>query len=178
MPTAIARTLHLRETGARPIEVALREHLRYRHMVLVLDNFEQVTAAASFMAALLETARRLTVLVTSRSLLHVRGEHEFQVTPLEVPRLGDVPLADIEQSSAVALFLLQMRMRRPTFALTAEMARRVVEVCDLVDGRPLGIELAAAHSTLLSPARSAGAAEVRPVGLALVGRARRAGPAS
>src|SRR5262249_13980114 len=86
---AIAQPLGIRETAARPVLDELQDYLRDKHMLLCLDNFEHVLPAAPLVGALLATCRRLKVLVTSRALLHVYGEHDFEVPPLVLPARGE-----------------------------------------------------------------------------------------
>jgi predicted ATPase len=128
---------------------AVLEHLRDRRMLLVLDNLEQLEAAGEVVAALLAAASGLVLLATSRGPLHVPGEHEFPVPPLEVPREAD--LATVTDSAAVRLFAQQAAMVRPAFAITQDNAADVAAICRRVDGLPLAIELAAARVKLLAP---------------------------
>ncbi len=148
----IAGALGLREGGGRPLAERLAGHLRDRHTLLVLDNFEQVTEAAPLVADLLATCPDLTVLATSREPLRVGGEQEFAVQPLALPdptslHPGDLP----ERSPAVALFVQRARAVKPDFALTASNARAVAEICRRLDGLPLALELAAARIKVLPP---------------------------
>ncbi len=85
--TTIVHTLGLRETGNRPLLDLLKSFLQNKHLLLLLDNFEQIIAAAPALADLLEACPQLKLLVTSREVLRVRGEHEFVVQPLPVPDL-------------------------------------------------------------------------------------------
>ena len=82
---AIAQALGLREMGGRPLRNRLTKYLHERHMLLVLDNFEHVVAAAPDIADLLIACPYLTVLVTSRDILRLSGEHTFPVPPLTLP---------------------------------------------------------------------------------------------
>ncbi len=106
---SIAHTLGVRETTGKPLIADLKEHLHYSHhpaMLLLLDNFEHVISAGAMLAELLEASAGVKVLVTSRALLHVYGEHDFPVPPLALPDLN--LLCDVETLSrtpAVALFL-------------------------------------------------------------------------
>jgi predicted ATPase/DNA-binding CsgD family transcriptional regulator len=142
LPT-IARVLGIREGGDRSVFDRLKEALAGRRLLLVLDNLEQVNAAAPLIAAALDECRGLSVLATSRSALSISGEREFPVPPLSLGR-GD--------SEAVQLFVERARAARPGFALTEANALPVGEVCRRLDGLPLAIELAAARSKMLSPA--------------------------
>ena len=128
---------------------AVLEHLRDRRMLLVLDNLEQLAGAGEVAATLLAAAPHLVLLATSRGPLHVPGEHEFPVPPLEVPRAAD--LATVTDSAAVRLFAQQAGMVRPAFGITEDNAADVAAICRRLDGLPLAIELAAARVRLLAP---------------------------
>jgi predicted ATPase/class 3 adenylate cyclase len=148
----IAGTLGLRERADQPIVETLREHLRGRQLLLLLDNFEQVTPAAALVGDLLAAAPRVKGLVTSRGALRVQGEQEYPVQPLSVPStdkgLGAGVVAGF---AAVQLFVERARSVRPDFVVTDENAAAVGEICRRLDGLPLAIELAAARLRLLSP---------------------------
>ena len=148
---AIAQALGLKEEKGFPIEENLKAYLHTRRMLLVLDNFEQVMDAASLVAGLLETGSGLKILVTSRSVLHLYGEHEFELPPLTLPDLRQVSVDEISQSQAVALFVERARAIHADFNLTPKNALAVAELCVQLDGLPLAIELAAARTKLLSP---------------------------
>ena len=152
MPT-IAQTLGLKEAGSQPIAEILRAHLAdKRRLLLVLDNFEQVAAAASEVAALLAASPGLRVLVTSRVSLHLRGEREYPLVPLPLPDRGHLPPAEtLSQYAAVALFIERAQAARPDFAVTAANAPAIAEICARLDGLPLAIELAGARVKLLPP---------------------------
>jgi len=128
---------------------AVMEHLRDRRTLLVLDNLEQLAHAAEVIAALLAAAPRLVVLATSRGPLHLQGEHELPVPPLDLPR--EPALEQVTASGAVRLFVQQVSMVRPGFAVTAGNAAEVAAICRRLDGLPLAIELAASRARLLSP---------------------------
>ena len=155
--TAIAQTLGVRNTGDGPVEDKLVMALRNRRVLLVLDNFEQVLPAGAVVARLLAALPSLNVLVTSRSLLRVNGEHNFELGPLAQPhpngddRAGAVHLAAARRSPAVTLFVERSRAVRPDFELTGENVEAVVRICVALDGVPLALELAAARIRLLSP---------------------------
>ena len=123
-------------------------HLRPRQILLVLDNFEQVMAAADDAAELVRQCPRLAMLVTSRESLRVRGEQLLPVPPLSLPTGS----AGAMGSSAVTLFVERGREARPSFGLDDETAPVVGEICARLDGLPLAIELAAARLRLFSPA--------------------------
>lgn len=137
----------------RDVRDILRAHLAERELLLILDNFEQLTAAAPTLGELLDACPQVRVLVTSRAPLRVAGEVELSVGPLALPRDDGAPSAMslAGESPAVALFVERARSARADFRLTPENWRSVVEICRRLDGLPLAIELAAARIRLLSP---------------------------
>src|SRR3989440_1215090 len=153
LPT-IAQTLGIKEAGERPFKDLLQAHLRDKHLLLLLDNFEQVLAAAPELSDLLVGCPQLKILVTSRAVLHIRCEHEFPVPPLALPDLTHLPESEaLTQYAAVALFLQSAQAAKPDFQLTGTNARAIAEICVRLDGLPLAIELAAARIKLLPPQR-------------------------
>ncbi|NTU83814.1 MAG: hypothetical protein HGA45_31315, partial [Chloroflexales bacterium] len=151
IPT-IMQTLGMKAQGqVTPLE-QLRAHLRDKQLLLVLDNFEQVVEAAPRVAELLAAAPQLKMLITSRVVLHVRGEQEFPVPPLALPdQLQLLPLETVSQYAAVALFIARAQAVKPDFAITNQNAPAVAEICVRLDGLPLAIELAAARIKLFVP---------------------------
>jgi predicted ATPase len=150
--SSIAMALGLRENPARPVVESLKDSLQGKHALLVLDNFEQIVAAAPLLAALLAACARLKVLVTSRVVLHLSGEQEYPVPPLRLPGPGPLPgLGALERYAAIALFVQRARAVKPGFQLTGDNAAAVARICAQLDGLPLAIELAAARLKLLSP---------------------------
>ena len=150
--SAIAQALGLREQGDQPLHDTLMASLRDKQLLLLLDNFEHVAAAAPLLAALLAACPHLRLLVTSRAPVHVRGEHVLPVPPLDLPDLATLPAVDaLAQVSAVALFVARAGAVAPDFALTTQNATAVAAICARLDGLPLAIELAAPHVTLLPP---------------------------
>ncbi len=151
LPT-IAQILGLREAGDRLLLKQLQVHLADRHLLLLLDNFEHVVAAAPYLTDLLLSCPRLHLLVTSRESLHLSGEYEFPVLPLAVPDLTQLPELDIlAQVAAVRLYVGRAQAIQHTFQLTSTSARTIAQICVQLDGLPLAIELAAARSKLLPP---------------------------
>jgi predicted ATPase/DNA-binding CsgD family transcriptional regulator len=148
----IAQTLALREIGGQTFQVLLKASLQHKHLLLVLDNFEQVITAAPLLTELLETCPELKLLVTSREVLHLRAEHQFPIPPLALPDLTHLPADEaLAQYAAVDLFLQRAQAIKPSFQLTSTNARSVAEICIRLDGLPLAIELAAARIKLLTP---------------------------
>jgi predicted ATPase/class 3 adenylate cyclase len=151
LPT-IAQTLGVKEVLGQPIAQTLSEHLQEKHLLLVLDNFEQVVAAAPEVGELLAESAQVKVLVTSRVPLHLRGEHNYALTPLPIPETGQqFPPEQLTQYAAVALFVERASAARTEFAVTAGNAAAIAEICARLDGLPLAIELAAARVQLLPP---------------------------
>lgn len=152
VPT-IARILEVREQRGQGLLAALAAYLRDRHMLLVLDNFEQVTQAGPVLAELLLAAPRLKILVSSRAVLRIYGEHSLLVPPMSLPAEGEAPRARrMVEYEAVRLFVTRAQAARPDFELTEENAPQVAGICARLDGLPLAIELAASRVRTLSPA--------------------------
>jgi non-specific serine/threonine protein kinase len=174
---AIAQALGLREMGGRPLRNRLIDYLHERQMLLIVDNFEHVVAAAPDVVALLTACPYLTVLITSRDVLRLSGEHGFPVPPLTLPDSNVLPrVADLMSSEAIRLFLARAKAVQPGFVLTDANAATLSAICTRLDGLPLAIELAAARVSHLPLAavleRLAGTVE-RPVSLrVLTGGAR------
>ncbi len=151
MPT-IAQTLGLRARRNQSVLTLLKSYLRDKHCLLVLDNFEQVVSAAPKLSDLLECCSVLKILVTSREVLHLRAEHQFNVPPLALPDHKRFPdSAALVHMAAVDLFIQRAQAARPDFQLTPGNAAAIAELCIRLDGLPLAIELAAARSKLLAP---------------------------
>jgi predicted ATPase/DNA-binding CsgD family transcriptional regulator len=149
---AIAQVLGLREADTRSPLALLQTALAEQVLLLLLDNFEQVLPAAPQLTELLVACPGVKLLVTSRAVLHVQGEHEFAVPPLALPNLSQLPAPEVlAESAAVALFLQRAQAAMPTFEVSAANARAIAELCVQLDGLPLAIELAAARIKLLSP---------------------------
>jgi predicted ATPase len=144
--TAIAAALGLAPPTASSAEAYLTGWLRDKNLLLVLDNLEQLAAAATLLTRVLAAAPRLTILATSRVALHLTGEHLLQVPPLGLPE--DDSAGSVLGSEAVRLFLARARAARGTFVPDAG---EIGAICAAVDGLPLAIELAAAKLRLHSP---------------------------
>jgi predicted ATPase/DNA-binding XRE family transcriptional regulator len=155
--TTIVATLGIRETPGRSPTESLRAGIGERCLLLVLDNFEHLLAAAPLLIALLTACRRLVVLVTSREVLRLGGEQLYPVPPLQVPEQESVRVGGgdfvsrLAETEAVRLFVDRARSARPDFRLDNENATVIAEICARLDGLPLAIELAAARIRLLSP---------------------------
>jgi predicted ATPase len=150
--SAVAGQLGVREGGSQPLLENLKGYLRDKRVLLLLDNFEQVLAAAPVVAELLAGAPQLKVLTTSRAPLNLRGEHEFAVPPLKLPEHGQTFSGEsLGRYEAIRLFVERAQAVNPGFTLTDKNAPAVAEICRRLDGLPLAIELAAARAKLLPP---------------------------
>lgn len=150
---AIAAALGVRETGSGALRDRLHARLASRPIVIVLDNFEHLLAAAPVVGDLLQDRASVRFLVTSREPLHVPGERAFPVPPLALPRLtAEMGVRETIGHDAVELFIMRARESDPGFHLRDENARSVAELCVRLDGLPLAIELAAARIPHLAPA--------------------------
>ena len=150
--SGIARTLGIQEKASQMLFESLKESLQNTQMLLVLDNFEQVVAAAPLVAEMLATCPRLKCLVTSRVVLRLSGEHEFPVPQLELPDPRRLPAVDtLSQYAAVELFIQRALAVKPDFRVDNANAPAVAEICVRLDGLPLAIELAAARIKLFPP---------------------------
>jgi predicted ATPase/DNA-binding SARP family transcriptional activator len=150
LPT-IAQVLGLRVPRGQALGQFLADYFAERKLLLVLDNFEHVVAAAPDVARLLAAAPGLKVLATSREPLHVSGERALPVPPLEMPE-ADAGWEALAVNEAAALFVDRAQAIRPDFDLTEANAPAVAAICRKLDGLPLAIELAAARIPLFPPA--------------------------
>ncbi|MDQ5823177.1 MAG: tetratricopeptide repeat protein [Chloroflexota bacterium] len=149
--STIAQVLGLKETGDELAEARLIQHLQHAKTLLVLDNFEQVVRAANLVGDLLARCPDLKVLVTSREALRLRGERQFNVPPLEIPREGQLPALETLAGYAAVQLFVERAQAVSNFRLTEENAGTVAAICARLDGLPLAIELVAARSKLLPP---------------------------
>jgi predicted ATPase/DNA-binding XRE family transcriptional regulator len=152
VPSAIAHARGLREQGLRgPLESVVAS-LAGQRWLLLLDNFEHVAAAAPHVATLLARCPRLTLLVTSRAVLRVRGEHELAVLPFVVPEVTPTtPPAELLRYPAIRLFVARAQAVDPSFVVDKANGATIAAICHRVDGLPLAIELAAARTRILPP---------------------------
>jgi len=152
VPVETAKALGLREQPGVPLVETLNNHLKSRKLLLILDNCEhQVSASAHLANSLLRTAPEIRILATSREVLHVPGEHVYQVLPLPLPDRSD-SVAALTHSPAVQLFVERVQSHKPTFALDEHEGPAVAELVARLEGIPLAIELAAARIRTLSVA--------------------------
>jgi predicted ATPase/class 3 adenylate cyclase len=148
---AIASALGVRgETGATWLQV-LTARLSEKRLLLILDNFEHLWSGATFVADLLAAAPGPKILVTSRTVLHLSGEHEYPVSPLAPPPepTGSAFREEVSRYPAVRLFAERARAVRPGFRVDSTNAAAIADICRQLDGLPLAIELAAARLKLL-----------------------------
>ncbi len=152
VPGAIVKALRIIMLSGEAADQAAARFLAAKHLLLVIDNLEQLLAAAPFIARLLEACPSLTVLATSREPLAVQAEQRYPVSPLAGPEPGTPHgLGGLADTDAVTLFCERARAHDPDFDLSDGNAAAVAEICRRVDGLPLAIELAAARCGLLSP---------------------------
>lgn len=165
--SAIAQALDVQESGGRSLLESLKARLKDQRLLLVLDNFEQVTLAGRLVTQLLQAAPRVKALVTSRAVLRVYGEQEYPVQPLPAPATDHRPpttddltphasrftlhASRLTEYPSVDLFVQRAQMVKPDFKLTEQNATAVAGICARLDGLPLAIELAAARIKLLPP---------------------------
>jgi predicted ATPase/DNA-binding CsgD family transcriptional regulator len=170
----MARVLGVREAGDEPVSERLETFVGTKRLLLILDNFEQVVAAAPLLTDLLTVCPGLKLLATSRGRLRVSGEREFPVPPLALPSApaergaqvdkrhersldrsvvppAALDLSQVVESEAVRLFAERARAAKPDFVLNVDNAGAVVGICRRLDGLPLAIELAAARTRVLPP---------------------------
>jgi predicted ATPase/transcriptional regulator with XRE-family HTH domain len=153
--STIASTLGCKDIGGGSHLDWLKHFVNDRRMLLVLDNFEQVLDAAPLVVDLLGTCSALHILVTSREALHIMGEQQFPVQPLDVPDLTHLPEAQDSRAllsyPSVELFVQRARAVDPSFVLTEDNYGVVAAICTRLEGLPLAIELAAARIKMLTP---------------------------
>jgi predicted ATPase/Tfp pilus assembly protein PilF len=147
----VAQQLGVRE-GGRPLPENVRDYLRDKKLLLVLDNFEQLLSAAPVVGEWLAAAPQLKIITSSRIALQLRGEHEFPVPPLDLPQsANDLSVKELADNESVLFFVERARAIQAGFHLTKDNAPVVAEICRRLDGLPLALELAAARVKLLPP---------------------------
>ncbi len=147
----VAQQLEVRE-GGQPLLENVKDCLRDRRLLLVLDNFEQLVSAAPTVAEIIAAAPQLKIIISSRIALNLQGEREFPVPPLELPQAeNDSALENLIENESISLFVGRARAVHPSFSLTKDNASAVAEICRRLDGLPLALELAAARIKLLQP---------------------------
>jgi predicted ATPase/DNA-binding CsgD family transcriptional regulator len=148
----IAQTLELKDNRASPSLAVLKTYLKDRQMLLVLDNFEQLLSGSKIVAELLSISPQLKIVVTSREVLQIYGEQPYEVPLLETPDTRVLPeLEQLTRNTAVNLFVARARTVKPDFNLDENNALPVAELCVLLEGLPLAIEIAAVSSRIYTP---------------------------
>lgn len=146
---AIMKTLELTESQQSRLR-SLQHALKSKRLLLILDNFEQLSQQALTLLELLKVCPQLKLLVSSRVKLQVRGEHEVKVPPLSLPDTH-MSARDLVKFPVLELFKQRARAADSQFRLTEDNAKTVAQICRALDGLPLAIELAAVRTNLLSP---------------------------
>jgi predicted ATPase/DNA-binding NarL/FixJ family response regulator/transcriptional regulator with XRE-family HTH domain len=165
---AIAKELGIREVGESSLFEQLKVALKSRHLLLFLDNFEQVLEASPQLSILVEECPYLNIMVTSRARLHAQGEYEFSVPPLALPDLTLPTEVDILlQNAAVAFFVQRAQAAKPDFRINSTNARAIAEICVRLDGLPLAIELTAARIRSLASQELLARLEEHPLDVAI-----------
>ncbi len=150
---AAVRALGIREISDRNVQDELKKYLKERKMLILLDNFEQLTTAAQNIHHLLLSCPQLKFIVTSREPLRLRGEQIFPVPPLQLPDTSSLEkeFSEIIKNESVQFFAERAQSVKPDFQISKENIVPVVEICRRLDGLPLAIELAAARINIFSP---------------------------
>lgn len=148
----VAKQLGIREGGSRPLLASVRNYLRDKQILIIMDNFEQIIQGGDLIADLMNSAPRLKFLVTSRTLLNLRGEYEYPVPPLALPDKNQINNVEIvKQSESFQLFAARAEAAFPGFNINEDNSLIIAEICYKLDGLPLAIELAAARIKVLTP---------------------------
>lgn len=144
--SSIAKTLNIPEIQGQNTLDAIKNTLKHKNLLMILDNFEQLIDCAPILTDLLAIAADLSLIVTSRQPLKVYGEHLFNVPPLEIPNLdSDFTAELLEKQPAVNLFLTRARAIKNDFCISEENVSQIAKLCVCLEGIPLAIELAAAN---------------------------------
>ena len=147
----VAQQLGVRE-GGRPLLESVKDYLRDKRLLLVLDNFEQLVSAAPIISEFLGAAPQIKIIVSSRAALNLSGERQFPVPPLDLPAAaGDMALDNLAANESVRLFVERACATQPSFRLTRDNAPIIADICRRLDGLPLALELAAARIKVLPP---------------------------
>jgi predicted ATPase/DNA-binding CsgD family transcriptional regulator len=151
---AVALAIGVREIAGEELRFTLARVLSDRRLLLVLDNFEHVLAAAPLISDLLLSCPGVKALATSRAPLRVSEEHELAVLPLALPPpSAQIPaVGDLAQIPSIQLWCQRVGAIDPSWSLATDNATTIAEICRRLDGLPLAIELAAARVRILPPA--------------------------
>ena len=147
--STIAEHLHFAFGGSEPPQAQLRQYLSEKNLLIVVDNFEHLASGADIIGDILSNASNVTIIITSRERLRLRGEHLYEIDHMILPPKGasDEQLAEYP---ATELFLQSAHRVAPDFEITATNTPYVCKIINLVYGLPLGIELAAGWLEMLS----------------------------
>ncbi len=167
---AISGAIGAPDVPGESLSDTLRRLVGGRRALLLLDNFEHVMDAAGLVADLVARVPTLSIIVTSREPLRIRGEHELHLAPLELPDPEATSPSQIAATAAVRLFVERTRTSDPGFEIDSSNAASIAEICATLDGLPLAIELAAARTKMLTPAQLSDGLSDR---FALLGRGSR-----
>ena len=149
---ALAEALDVKEAEGRTLGEGVITLIGDRQALLLLDNLEQVVAAASDLASLVQRCPALRIVTTSRTPLRIAAEQEYSLAPLALPPASEITSTEsLLAYPSVTLFVERARETKGAFELTPENAEAVAAVCRRLDGLPLALELAAARLRLLSP---------------------------
>lgn len=154
MLNIIIQNLKIQRNSSETLLETISAYLSSKHALLILDNFEQVAEAASVLTELLSAGNSLKIVVTSRIILKLRGEWQFEIGPLQLPaktKSVALNLSALSQTEAVALFVQRCREVKPHFQLNPENSEAVLDICRYLEGIPLALELAAAHIRIFTP---------------------------
>ena len=158
VPKAVAEALEVPERPSEPLADTLAEVLESKELFLIVDNCEHLLeAVARLVDGLLDSCPHLRILATSREAIGVEGEIRWDVPPLSVPEPKGKPTTQgLEGYESVRLFVERARRHDPSFSLSPHSAFAVAEICRMLEGIPLAIELAAARVGTLSAEQISG----------------------
>ncbi|MGC1376005.1 MAG: NB-ARC domain-containing protein [Anaerolineales bacterium] len=149
----IARALEVESNSEKTLHQVLLDYLHPIHILLILDNFEQVIPATTLVSEILRTAPHLKIIVTSREPLQIYGEYGYRMPALGLPPSNEISLEEWEQYAALRLFVERARAARDDFQVGEDNLQEIIQICRRLDGLPLAIELAAARALIFTPAQ-------------------------
>lgn len=147
----IARALGVESNSEKTLHRVLLDYLHSLHILLILDNFEQVIPATGLVSEMLRTAPHLKIIVTSREPLQIYGEHCYRIPALGLPPNDQIALDEWEQYAALRLFVERARAAMDDFQVSTDNLEEIIRICRRLDGLPLAIELAAARTLVFTP---------------------------
>lgn len=152
LASTIAEYIDMQDSGKQSIDTALIEYLVDKHVLIVLDNFEQIIDASRLVSNITMQCREVKLIVTTRTSLHIRNERIYNLSPLAVPSEATYSEENLRQVPAARLFIERAMAANPAIILDEDNIRAIVEICQRLDGLPLAIELAAARTKFFQPA--------------------------